>query len=218
MHQMTKTLCPLAWALVDDDAAVVAGLVARAAEGDRHAYDALVERYGRLVWHIARSAGLDATDAADVSQTVWLRFVEQITRLRDPARAGAWLATTARRECATVSRRRARSVPIDLVEFEDRGGLPVVDPVDASALEAADRAAAVRLAFASLPERCRNLLRLLCADPPVRYKVVAEALDLAVGSIGPKRQRCLEQLASHPAIACITEGGRASSQGMEDAS
>ncbi len=196
---------------VEADDQVVA-LVARAAGGDQAAYEALVDRFGRLVWHIARSCGLDGDDAADVSQTVWLRFVEQLPRLREPARAGAWLATTARREAMAVAHRRVR--PIDLVELEDRGGLPPVPPLDASTLEADERASAVRQAFSDLPQWCRALLRLLCADPPTPYRVVAVALDMAVGSIGPSRQRCLAQLSRHPAMACISEGGRRSGGGM----
>ncbi len=205
----------LAFGAMDDDGAVAA-LVARAARGEQTAYDELVDRFGRLVWHIARSSGLDAHDAADVSQTVWLRFVEQLARLHDPARAGAWLATTTRRECMAVTRRRARVQPIDLTDPDARIGLPSTAPLDAAALEADERGAAVRLAFAALPERCQALLRLLGADPPVPYKVVAGALDMAVGSIGPTRQRCLEQLASHPAIECIMESPRRSSKGMGD--
>jgi len=203
---------------VNDDDAALAALVARSADGDEQAYGMLVDRFGGLVWHIARSSGLSREDAADVSQTVWLRFVEQLGRLHEPARAGAWLATTARRECMAVSRSRARARPIDLVDLETRGGLPPVSAVGTAALEAEERAAAVRLAFAELPERCRTLLRLLCADPPTPYKVVAAALDMAIGSIGPSRQRCLEQLGSHSAIACITEGGRSSPGSMGDSS
>ena len=195
----------------------MAVLVGRAAAGDQRAYDELVERFGRLVWHVARSCGLGREDAADVSQVVWLRFVEQLGKLHDPARVGSWLATTARREGVAVARRRARDQPVDLSALEDRGGLPGVAPVGTSAIEAAERADAVRAAFAELPERCRALLRLLCADPPTPYKVVAGALDMAIGSIGPSRQRCLELQSRHPAIACITESARPSPESMGDA-
>ena len=54
-------------------------LCAAAAEGDQRAFDALVDRFGRLVWSVARSFRLDDASAADVSQTTWLRFVEQLS-------------------------------------------------------------------------------------------------------------------------------------------
>jgi len=45
-----------------------------------------------------------------VTQTTWLRLVEHIDRLFDPARVGAWLATTTRRECHRVLRQSRREV------------------------------------------------------------------------------------------------------------
>jgi DNA-directed RNA polymerase specialized sigma24 family protein len=74
-------------------------LVASAAEGDRDAWARLVGEFSGLVWSVIRGCGLYGAEASDVSQTVWLRFVEHIDRLRQTERAGAWLATTARHEC-----------------------------------------------------------------------------------------------------------------------
>ena len=71
----------------------LSGTVKQAIAGDQHAWDLLVERFSGLVWNVARSQSLDVSDAADVSQTVWLRLAEHINDLRDPERVGAWLAT-----------------------------------------------------------------------------------------------------------------------------
>jgi DNA-directed RNA polymerase specialized sigma24 family protein len=38
------------------------------------------------------------------------------------------------------------------------------------------------------------LLRVLMASPPPSYQEVSAALGIAVGSIGPLRQRCLRRL------------------------
>ncbi|HXR40777.1 MAG TPA: sigma-70 family RNA polymerase sigma factor, partial [Acidothermaceae bacterium] len=73
-----------------------AELLAAAGAGDSTAWDALVERYARLVWAVARGFALSAADAADVSQTTWLRLVEHLGRLREPEHLGGWLAATAR--------------------------------------------------------------------------------------------------------------------------
>ena len=66
-----------------------------------------MDEYAGLVWSVIRGCGLFGAEAADVSQTVWLRFVEHIDRLREAERAGAWLATTARHECFRVHAPRA---------------------------------------------------------------------------------------------------------------
>src|SRR5262245_23098980 len=80
----------------------VSDLVARAKDGDRQAWDALIERYAPLIWSICRRHRLGRDDADDVGQSVWLRLVDQLDRVRDPAALPGWLATTARRECLRV--------------------------------------------------------------------------------------------------------------------
>src|SRR6266576_1518803 len=82
----------------------VTGLVIRARNGDKAAWDALVERYAPLIWSICRRYRLDRVDADDVAQSVWLHLLQHLGDLRDPAALPGWLATTARRECGRVVR------------------------------------------------------------------------------------------------------------------
>jgi hypothetical protein len=49
-------------------------------------------------------------------------------------------------------------------------------------------------AFHRLPEGCQQLLRLVCADPPLGYQAISEVTGRPIGSIGPSRQRCLAKL------------------------
>ena len=169
-----------------------AALVAAAADGDRAAWEQLVDRHGGLVWAVARSFRLSDADAADVVQTAWLRLVENLGRLREPDRVGSWLATTARHEALAVLRRSARAVPTDVEVLVDTAGSEGAQV--GSALESREEADALWTAFEGLGERCARLLRVLMADPPPRYAEVSAALDMPVGSIGPTRARCLRQL------------------------
>src|SRR5215467_2278191 len=101
-----------------DDVAVT-DLVTRARKGDKQAWDALVERYAPLVWSICRQYRLSSADAADVGQNVWLRLVEQLDRVRDPAALPGWLVTTTRRECCQFLRTAGRRQALDLVPDAD---------------------------------------------------------------------------------------------------
>lgn len=166
-------------------------LVQAASEGDDVAWDALVERYAGLVWSVARDHGLDGADAADVSQTTWLRLAEHLTRLEDPARVGLWLSTTARHESLRALRGRRRLVPVDPVDAFD-GPAEADDPIQRLLDEELD--CRIRLAFDRLPAPCKTLLRTLLAVPAPSYAEVSAALGLPVGSIGPSRSRCLERL------------------------
>jgi DNA-directed RNA polymerase specialized sigma24 family protein len=57
---------------------VITALVARDANGQEQAWDALVDRYAPLIWSICRSHRLGGADAGDVGQRVWLQLVDLI--------------------------------------------------------------------------------------------------------------------------------------------
>jgi RNA polymerase sigma factor (sigma-70 family) len=168
-----------------------AALVQRAATGDQLAWEQLVDQYTRLVFAVTRSFRLSDSDASDVSQTAWLRLLEHIDRI-DPARVGAWLVVTTRRECLRIIALRKRVV----LSYEDDAfeGVAGIQPDPDEALLADERALDVRRALDTLPERWQQLLGMLMADPPLPYAVISETLGLPIGSIGPMRGRCLDKL------------------------
>ncbi|CAL9359850.1 hypothetical protein SUDANB145_00642 [Streptomyces sp. enrichment culture] len=176
----------------------VGALVQSAADGDAAAWKALVEGLGPLVWSVARAHRLSDADAHEVYQTAWFRFAQNLGRIREPEKAGSWLASTARNECLKVLKAARRWTPTDDPQLLDRVSedlTPEESVLDSE--EAAAQSERVRWLwqeFEELGERCRQLLRVLMASPPPSYQEVSAALDIAVGSIGPMRQRCLRRL------------------------
>jgi DNA-directed RNA polymerase specialized sigma24 family protein len=140
---------------------VVTGLVIRARNGDRQAWDELVDRYAPLVWSICRRHRLEAADAQDAAQTVWLHLVDHLDSLRDPAALPGWVATTTRRECGRIL--RAARPP---------------------------GTTAYALAAETIPDEHARPAEhdLLAADPPVSYAEISARLGIPVGSIGPIRR------------------------------
>jgi RNA polymerase sigma factor (sigma-70 family) len=165
-------------------------LIPAAASGDQAAWNELVERFQGLVWATARAHRLSRADAADVAQTVWLRLVENLDRIREPDRLGSWLATTARRESFRFLRLNGRELPTG----EERDFDVADDRPPELALLTGERNAAIWRAFAGLGERCQALLRLLVADNEPSYEEIGAALDMPIGAIGPTRMRCLVKL------------------------
>lgn len=197
-----------------DDPTVVS-LVARAADGDQAAWDAIIERYAPLVWAICVRHQLDRQTIDDIGQSVWLLLVENMSRLREPAALPGWLATTTRRECLRALRERRRhgvEVPTPADE------LP---PDESAAIEQdiieAELHAALRAAFAELPEECRELLSMLISDPSPGYATVSATLGMPMGSIGPTRARCLARLRKSRYLAAVVNdhdpGARVSEAG-----
>ncbi|VVJ24858.1 putative RNA polymerase sigma factor [Amycolatopsis camponoti] len=184
-----------------DDPLVIA-LVKQARDGDRQAWNQLVERYAPLVWSICRRYRLSPADIDDAGAAVWLRLVEGLRNLREPAALPGWLATVTRRECLRVLRERHSHTPIDDDRFVDESAAEA----DAELLRQ-ERFAALRRAFAELPERCRRLLALLFTDPPPPYAEISEKLELPVGGIGPTRMRCIAALRHSQAMAPFVDPG-----------
>jgi RNA polymerase sigma factor (sigma-70 family) len=203
--------------VVRDDPSVVA-LVARAAGSDQAAWDELVDRYAPLVWSICLRFELSSQDIEDVGQTVWLRLVEQLGKLREPAALPGWLATTTRRECLRVVK-AAQKVEMSGDELEER----LSSRTDAAAIEQeiimAERNALLRAALAELPPRCRQLFSMLISDPPRSYAEISAVMGIPVGSIGPERGRCLKRLRCSEFLAGLSDdefaGARISVPGSE---
>jgi RNA polymerase sigma factor (sigma-70 family) len=184
------------------DDSPTADLVTRARDGDARAWNALVDRFGPLIWSICRSYRLERADIEDVAQNVWLKLVGQLSQLRDPAALGGWLATTTRRECFRTRQAADKFAP-DGQAVDD---LPEEDAVTAEdEVLLAERHAALREAFARLPLSSQRLLALLAADPPVPYAEISAWLGMAIGSIGPNRRRSLDRLRHDPAIAALID-------------
>jgi RNA polymerase sigma factor (sigma-70 family) len=180
------------------DRADVGTLVRSAADGDAAAWKAIVEGLSPLVWSVVRAHRLSDADAHEVYQTVWFRFAQHLGRLREPDKAGSWLASTARHECLKVLKALRRTTPTDDPHILDRVSedrtpeQSVLDSEEAAA--ESERVRRLWQEFEELGERCRQLLRVLIASPPPSYQEVSAALGIAVGSIGPMRQRCLRRL------------------------
>lgn len=184
---------------VPTDAADVSALVRAAADGEQAAWDALVDRFAELIWAVARGLGLSRADAADVCQTTWLRLAEHMGSLREPDRVGGWLATTARNEALRTLKRAARQVPTswEVDPVRSRG---YDEPPPEHRLLEDERNAALWQAFDGLSGPCKVLLRYLIVEPPPTYAEVSAVLDIPTGTIGPRRNRCLDNLRRSSAV------------------
>lgn len=191
-HEQIRRADPRAKAAVASAASDIALMVRRAAEGDVRAWEHLVDQYAGLIWAITREFKLVEGDAADVAQTTWLRLLEHIDRIEDPARVGSWLAATTRNECLRTLATRKRVV-LGHDDVEPHGAIAHEPEIDAR-LPADERDQVVRDALSRLPRRWQRLLELLMADPPASYAEISDELGLSVGSIGPTRARCLARL------------------------
>jgi RNA polymerase sigma factor (sigma-70 family) len=168
----------------------VTELVAAARSRQQRAWDELMRRYGSLVRAVVGRYRLQEADAADAVQNTWCKAVEQLDAVRDPERLGAWLSTTAGRECLALIRRARRERPDDAAvtaRVSTAGG-------PEAAVLAAEIEGAVTAAVAELGPRRRRLVRELFYLPEQDYALVSRSMGIPLGSIGPTRGRVLVSL------------------------
>lgn len=176
-------------------------LIAACLKGEEAAWDALIDRYAGLVFSVCVRMGLSQADAEDTFQDVCLILFRQLAEVRDTARLSGWLISTTRREVWRTARKRNVTLASELGagEWEMEGAESVHPQTAAGNPETEMLAMAeqqlMREAVERLPERCRSLLmQLYAADDPLSYQALAVKFALPVGSIGPTRARCLQNL------------------------
>jgi RNA polymerase sigma factor (sigma-70 family) len=166
-------------------------IVERAAAGDQQAWDHLVRDYGGRLRAIAACFRLNRSDAEDAMQATWMSLVASVRKLRSHDRIGAWLATTMRRNCLAILRRRARETLTDSLPTSTADESANVE----KAMLAAESTILLWATVGRLPLRQARLVRALFAGGERSYGELARALSMPVGAIGPTRQRALHRLA-----------------------
>lgn len=165
-------------------------LIQRCRQGDQRAWEALIDRYERLVFSIPLNFGLGRPDAADIAQHTFIVLMKNLHLIKEDGNLAGWLGTVARRHTWRRAERQQRE-PVVVEETA------VVIP-DLDAVERQDRWEQllwVQKGLSRLDERCRKLLEALYFEvEEPSYIEVATRLGMATGSIGPTRARCLQKL------------------------
>jgi RNA polymerase sigma factor (sigma-70 family) len=176
------------------------GLATRAADafrsfrdGDVSGMSTLVDEVTPLLWAVARQQGLGRQAAEDTVQNTWLKLVEHARSIADPQSVLKWLITTTKRDAWHLSARSQREQPASVEDVGEVEPDETTPSPETTVISETDH----RLVwdhFATLPERCRTLLRAIAFTDRPDYASVAEALGMPIGSIGPTRGRCLAKL------------------------
>ena len=166
-------------------------LAARLRAGDELAIRELYERYGGLVFTVARRVVGDRDRADDVTQQAFVKAWEHRDRFEPGRDFAPWLATIARR--AAIDRLRYdQRRPTSSREVADPGdGALTADEPDAAALE---RAWMVRSAIDALDPAEREVVQLQHVEG-CSHQEIADRLGVAVGTVKSRSFRAHRRLA-----------------------
>ena len=168
-------------------------LVRECCKGNQEAWSALIEKYKNLIFSIPIKFGLSRDDAADVFQTVCVELLAGLPNLREAKALPKWLMQTSYHQCLRWKRNRLNLLDDAHGIEETLAGSPEELPEEM--FNQIQREQSVREAMTALSPRCNQMVAMLFfEDPPRPYEEIAKQLQLATGSIGFIRGRCLKKL------------------------
>lgn len=171
-------------------------LVERARNGDRHAFQQIVESHKEQVFQLALGMTRNHHDAEDMVQEVFLKAYSSLQRFRGQAKLSSWLYRITLNTCHDARRRQRPEEPRDLTEA---GGValrlaeesPAADPHRRS--ESQQIGHRVRSALGQLTAAERSVFVLRHYNQ-LSTREAAEALDRAEGTVKNLLFRALRKL------------------------
>lgn len=168
------------WIERDSDEA----LVAAARDGDFASFEKLFERHRNLVYRFVFQMSNRRDDAEDLTQEVFVRAYQNLSRYRDEAKFTTWLLRIATNLATDRSRMYQRRMALENQESGSQGALAwmtignVENPVEN--LESDRRVEILRKAIMALPDHHRNVIILRDIEE-MEYKDMADLLGCTIG-------------------------------------
>jgi RNA polymerase sigma-70 factor (ECF subfamily) len=160
-------LSPPAAVTVDPDRE----LAERFQGGDRAAFEQLVRRHQRGVWHLVRRYVKRDADASDVTQLVFVRAFRGLGTFRGAASVRSWLYRIGINCALSWLRDQRREEPTEIAD----DALTDANPAPARLMDVQD-GARLRRAIEQLPPKQKLVLELRVFDD-LSFKEVAELAD-----------------------------------------
>jgi RNA polymerase sigma-70 factor (ECF subfamily) len=178
----------------------IALLVARAKQGDREAFDDLVELYTPQVYSVALRITGSREEAEDCVQEAFLRAFSALRGFRGEAAFSTWLYRVAVNAANDAARRRSRQ-PLSASDLSDSGSddappdldrvgrhhAPPANQPEEAVLQQQRRRIVLR-AIRSLPEKHRSVI-LLYDLQGLSYEQIARITKTRVGTVKSRLSR-----------------------------
>ena len=180
-------------------------VLADVAAGRPEAIAECLDRYGGLVWSIARRNCPDEQTAEDAVQDIFLKVWQSADRYdANVASEATFIAMIARRRLIDLYRRRRPDQPVSIEpDTRLRRGNSQIDA--ASHAELKDEARQAEDFLSDLPEQQQHVIRLSVYDG-LSHSRIAESTGLALGTVKTHIRRGLGELQRRLFAAKTQEG------------
>jgi RNA polymerase sigma-70 factor (ECF subfamily) len=182
-----------------EECALVEGL--RAADND--AYETLIQRYEQPVFNIVSRLMDDATDAADVSQEVFLKIFRNVGSFRGDSSLKTWIyriaVNEARNHRRWFNRHRRKEVGLETDPVEPRGYQDWLPDPGRSPFEVTldhETQSLIEAALAEVNPKFRAAL-VLREIEGLSYEEIGEILEISLGTVKSRILRGRDALRKH---------------------
>jgi RNA polymerase sigma-70 factor, ECF subfamily len=159
-------------------------LILKARRGDVEAYNLLVSRWDRRIFNYLLRLVKDREDAMDLSQDVFLKAYQNLSRLEDPSRFSPWLYRIAHNEAYSLLRKRRPDAELPPETAESLGRSRML-PLEAGL--------AVERAMSKLNEDQREAV-VLKIYQGFKFEEMAEILECPVSTVKSRLYTALDLL------------------------
>jgi len=172
-------------------------LLAKLKDGDRDAFNILVEAYQQKVINLAYGMLSSQEDAYDAAQETFIRIYKNIGEFKGASSLSTWIYRICTNICNDMLRKRSKvrgTISLD-AEDEDNPVHRLADdtPTPEQAVELSERQAAVRRAIAELSEEYRSVILLFDIEG-LSYDEISAILNCPIGTIKSRLSRARANL------------------------
>lgn len=173
-------------------------LIKRARSGDQKAYEALLNKYKNLVYHVMIKMVRNPQEAEDLSQEAFIKAFNALASFNEEFAFSTWLMKIATNNCIDHLRKKKLKTfsidePLKYRDEQVKLEVPDHDPTPDSLLLSKERSAMINDAIESLPPRYRHVI-ILRHKEEKSYEDIAEILKLPLGTVKARIFRAREMI------------------------
>jgi RNA polymerase sigma-70 factor (ECF subfamily) len=166
-------------------------ILQRIARGDPTAVQDCIQKYGDLIWSLARRYLRWDADAEDAVQEIFIELWNSAARFdRKVGTEVAFVATIARRRLIDRVRQKGRRPAMDSLDSDEAGELPDLEPAVLPQMEEESDLAVVARVLATMAPEHREILSMSLYEG-YSHSEIAERLDLPLGTVKTRVRRGL---------------------------
>ncbi len=149
--------------------------------------EALVDRYGRLLYAYAFRMTASSADAEDIVQNVFLRAMQNQESIAQASNIQAYLFAMVRNETSKWMMRNKRMKTVEDIESVTDNDVSETSGIDQDWLQ---------IGLMKLPDAFRRILLMFYFED-ASYKEIADAMDVPIGTVMSRLSRAKQALKDH---------------------